>query len=300
MAQEGGHRHHPQEPAHRRAGRGGGQGEALGSRDDRRPHHHAARADDRRGPGGHGAATGSPACRSPTNGKLVGILTNRDLRFETRFDLPDRRRHDQGQPGHRAGRHDARGGRRRSSTSTASRSCWSWTRTATSRASSPSRTSRRASSTRTPARTARAACGSARRSASAEDTWTARAALVEREVDVLVIDTAHGHSQGVLDAIAQVLKTLPRDADSSPATSPPPRARATSIERGADAVKVGIGPGSICTTRIVTGAGVPQITAIGECAKAAGEARHPAHRRRRHQVLRRHHQGHRGRRRTPS
>ena len=70
------------------------------------------------------------------------------------------------------------------------------------------------------------------------------------------------------------------------------------IERGADAVKVGIGPGSICTTRIVTGAGVPQITAIQECARAAARARHPDHRRRRHQVLRRHHQGDRRRRRA--
>ena len=67
------------------------------------------------------------------------------------------------------------------------------------------------------------------------------------------------------------------------------------IEAGADAIKVGIGPGSICTTRMVTGAGMPQITAIAEAYRAAREHGHPGDRRRRHQVLRRNHQGHRRR-----
>ena len=68
------------------------------------------------------------------------------------------------------------------------------------------------------------------------------------------------------------------------------------IELGVDGVKVGIGPGSICTTRVVTGAGVPQITAVAECARAARERRRPDHRRWRHQVLGRCYQGHRCRR----
>ena len=68
------------------------------------------------------------------------------------------------------------------------------------------------------------------------------------------------------------------------------------IALGVDGIKVGIGPGSICTTRVVSGAGVPQITAIAECARAARGTRRAADRRWRHQVLGRHHQGHRGRR----
>ena len=68
------------------------------------------------------------------------------------------------------------------------------------------------------------------------------------------------------------------------------------IDAGADAIKVGIGPGSICTTRMVTGAGMPQITAIAEACARRARARHSGDRRRRHQVLRRNHQGHRRRR----
>ena len=82
----------------------------------------------------------------------------------------------------------------------------------------------------------------------------------------------------------------------SPATSRPPRAPSALIERGVDAVKVGIGAGSICTTRVVAGIGVPMITAIMDCARAAAAARHPGHRRRRHPLLGRHHQGARRRR----
>ena len=68
------------------------------------------------------------------------------------------------------------------------------------------------------------------------------------------------------------------------------------IDLGVDAVKVGIGAGSICTTRIIAGVGVPMITAIMECAQAAAAPRRAGHRRRRHPLLRRHHQGHRRRR----
>lgn len=93
-------------------------------------------------------------------------------------------------------------------------------------------------------------------------------ALVEAGVDVLAIDAAHGHSAGVLDALER-LKTQFPDTDviaGNVATAEGARAL---IERGADAVKVGVGPGSICTTRVVAGAGMPQITAITECATAA-------------------------------
>lgn len=94
------------------------------------------------------------------------------------------------------------------------------------------------------------------------------AALVKAGVDVLCIDTAHGHSQGVLEAVARVRE---RFADTQLIAGNVSTAAGTIalIERGVDAVKVGQGPGSICTTRVVTGAGMPQITAITDCARAA-------------------------------
>jgi len=93
-------------------------------------------------------------------------------------------------------------------------------------------------------------------------------ALMKAGVDVIVIDTAHGHSQGVLDAIVRIKATFPglelvagniATADAAEAL----------IKAGVDAIKVGIGPGSICTTRVVAGIGVPQITAIAECSRIA-------------------------------
>ncbi len=93
-------------------------------------------------------------------------------------------------------------------------------------------------------------------------------ALVRAGVDVLVIDTAHGHSQGVLDAVVRVREAFP-EVQLIAGNVSTAAATVALIERGVDAVKVGQGPGSICTTRVVTGAGMPQITAITECARAA-------------------------------
>ncbi len=93
-------------------------------------------------------------------------------------------------------------------------------------------------------------------------------ALVESKVDIITIDTAHGHSQGVLDCVAKVkakFPSLPIIAGNV-ATAEATKAL---IEHGADVVKVGIGPGSICTTRIIAGIGVPQITAVMDCAEQA-------------------------------
>ncbi len=89
------------------------------------------------------------------------------------------------------------------------------------------------------------------------------AALVEAGVDLLVIDTAHGHSQGVLDALERTRAAYP-DAQIMAGNVASAEAARALVERGADAVKVGVGPGSICTTRVVTGVGVPQLTAIME------------------------------------
>lgn len=92
-------------------------------------------------------------------------------------------------------------------------------------------------------------------------------ALIEAGVDVIVVDTAHGHSQGVLDRVQWVKKHFPQIQVIAGNIATADAARAL-VEHGADAVKVGIGPGSICTTRIVAGVGVPQISAIDNVAKA--------------------------------
>ncbi|MDP3275989.1 MAG: IMP dehydrogenase [Deltaproteobacteria bacterium] len=92
--------------------------------------------------------------------------------------------------------------------------------------------------------------------------------LVEAGVDVLVIDTAHGHSKGVLDALRATRTRYPAVPVIAGNIATAEAALAL-IEAGASAIKVGIGPGSICTTRVVAGVGVPQITAIADCAKVA-------------------------------
>jgi len=96
------------------------------------------------------------------------------------------------------------------------------------------------------------------------------AALVEAGVDVLVVDTAHGHSKGVLEAVADTKKRFPNVEviGGNVATGDGTRAL---IDAGVDAVKVGIGPGSICTTRVVAGVGVPQVTAVAEAVKVADD-----------------------------
>ncbi len=93
------------------------------------------------------------------------------------------------------------------------------------------------------------------------------AALAEAGVDVIVVDTAHGHSQGVLDRVQWVKKNFPHVQVIGGNIATAAAARAL-VDHGADAVKVGIGPGSICTTRIVAGVGVPQIAAIDNVARA--------------------------------
>jgi IMP dehydrogenase len=93
--------------------------------------------------------------------------------------------------------------------------------------------------------------------------------LVGAGCDVIVIDSAHGHSQGVLDAVARAREALP-DSQLVAGNVATREAAAALVERGVDAVKVGIGPGSICTTRVVTGVGVPQVTAVMDAVEGAG------------------------------
>ena len=96
------------------------------------------------------------------------------------------------------------------------------------------------------------------------------AALIEMRVDALAVDSAHGHSSRVLEAVAEVKKRFP-DVDLLAGNIATYDGTMALIDAGADAVKVGIGPGSICTTRMVTGAGMPQITAISEAYRAASQ-----------------------------
>lgn len=100
-------------------------------------------------------------------------------------------------------------------------------------------------------------------------------ALIEAEADVIVVDTAHGHSQGVLHAV-EAIKSLSNGVQVVAGNVATPEGALALIEAGADAVKIGIGPGSICTTRVVAGVGVPQFTAIMECAVACRERGVPA------------------------
>jgi IMP dehydrogenase len=105
------------------------------------------------------------------------------------------------------------------------------------------------------------------------DTLDRVAALVEANVDVVVVDTAHGHSKGVI-AMVKLIKSK-FDVELIAGNVATGEATRDLIKAGSDAVKVGIGPGSICTTRVVAGVGVPQITAIMECAKVASRSHVP-------------------------
>ena len=95
-------------------------------------------------------------------------------------------------------------------------------------------------------------------------------ALIDAGVDIVVVDTAHGHSAGVIEAVKRI-KALSNEVQVIAGNVATAEATRALIDAGADAVKVGIGPGSICTTRMVAGVGVPQLTAIMDCAGAAGD-----------------------------
>ena len=102
----------------------------------------------------------------------------------------------------------------------------------------------------------------------AADTMERIAALVAAKVDVITVDTAHGHSKGVIDEVSQIKAKYPNLTVIAGNVATPEATKAL-IEGGADVVKVGIGPGSICTTRVVAGIGMPQLTAVMDCAETA-------------------------------
>lgn len=103
-----------------------------------------------------------------------------------------------------------------------------------------------------------------------QDTLERVQALIDAQVDVIVVDTAHGHSQGVIDTVKSLKHYFPEMEVIAGNVAIAEAARELA-EAGADAIKVGVGPGSICTTRVVAGIGVPQISAVYECVKAVKE-----------------------------
>jgi IMP dehydrogenase len=115
-------------------------------------------------------------------------------------------------------------------------------------------------------------CGAAM--GTSKDALDRAAALVAAGVDVLVVDTAHGHSQGVIDMVAQVRRQFP-NTDLVAGNVATAAAALALIDAGVDAVKVGIGAGSICTTRVVAGIGMPMISSIMECSQAAASRNIP-------------------------
>lgn len=104
----------------------------------------------------------------------------------------------------------------------------------------------------------------------ARNTFDRVGALVKAGVDVIVVDTAHGHSVAVIDTVAAIKKRYP-NVDLIAGNVATAEATEELIKAGADAVKVGIGPGSICTTRVIAGIGVPQITAVSDCSAVASQ-----------------------------
>jgi IMP dehydrogenase len=201
------------------------------------------------------------------NGKVVGIVTNRDLRFETRYDetigniMTPRERLVTVKEG--ASLEDAKAlmHKHRLERVLVINDAWELRGLMTVKDIQKSSDYPYAAKDEFGRLRAGAAVGVG------EGTEERVAALAEAGVDVIVVDTAHGHSQGVLSRVSWVKKNYPQIEviGGNIATGDAARALA---DHGADAVKVGIGPGSICTTRIVAGVGVPQITAVDNVATA--------------------------------
>jgi len=209
--------------------------------------------------------SGVPITKS--NGKLLGILTNRDLRFETELDLPV----------------SARMTKRNlvtvpvGTTLEEAKEHLKHTRVEKLLVVDGERylkgliTIKDIEKVRKYPNACKDSLGRLRAGAAVGPTADMEArveALMRAGVDVIVIDTAHGHSQGVLDAVRAIKHSF-KGVELVAGNIATAEAAEALIKAGADAIKVGIGPGSICTTRVVAGVGVPQITAISNCAAVA-------------------------------
>ena len=209
--------------------------------------------------------SGVPIIKS--NGKLVGILTNRDLRFETDLDLPI----------------SARMTKRNlvtvpvGTTLEEAKELLKHTRVEKLLVVDDDRnlkgliTIKDIEKVRKYPNACKDSLGRLRVGGAVGPSWDMEArvdALCKAGVDLIVIDTAHGFSQMVIDAVKNVRQKFPT-VDLMAGNIATAEAAEALITAGVDAIKVGIGPGSICTTRVVAGVGVPQITAISECARVA-------------------------------
>ena len=232
-------------------------------------------------------------------GRLVGILTNRDLRFEKDVSQPVSALMTSERPRDRArsGRRSARP--RACCTGTGSRSCRSSTTSGVLRGLITVKDIQKRiefpRSTKDPHGRLRvgAAVGVG------PDAIERAQALVAAGADVLVVDTAHGHSRGVVEMVARI-KGLSGEFEVVAGNIATGEAAEALIDAGADAVKAGVGPGSICTTRVVAGVGVPQLTAVYDVAEARSAHGVPVDLRRRHGLVRRRREGDRRRRRHAS
>jgi IMP dehydrogenase len=201
------------------------------------------------------------------NGKLVGILTNRDLRFETRFDLPISERMTK----------DNLITVPVGTTLEQAREVLHQHRIEKLLVVDPNGdlkgliTVKDIQKARRYPQAAKDPLGRLRVGAAigvGKEGLDRARALIDAKVDVVVIDSAHAHSTGVMDVIRQFKKLFP-DTPLIAGNVATYEGAHDLIELGVDAIKVGIGPGSICTTRVIAGAGVPQVTAVMECARAA-------------------------------
>ncbi len=213
--------------------------------------------------------SGLPVINS--NGRVVGIVTNRDLRFETKLDQPVKNimtpRERLVTVGEGAKREEAMAlmHKHRLERVLVVNKRFELRGLVTVKDILKSTEHPNACKDRTGSLRVGAAVGVG------EGTEERAEALVEAGADVIVVDTAHGHSRNVLDRVRWVKRNFPRTQVIGGNIATAAAAKAL-VDHGADGVKVGIGPGSICTTRIVAGVGVPQITAVANVAKALGKS----------------------------
>ena len=211
--------------------------------------------------------SGIPVVEAGKQGKLVGILTNRDVRFATNPATPVSELMTKKLVTVQDGRRRART-RSACCTSTGSRSCWWWTTTSAASASITVKDIEKAQKYPNACKDEQGRLRVAAATSVGDDGFERAERLIDAGVDLVVVDTAHGHSSRVLEVVTRIKKQSNRVQVIAGNVATADGTKAL-IDAGADAVKVGIGPGSICTTRVVAGVGVPQLTAIMDAVEVA-------------------------------
>ena len=201
------------------------------------------------------------------DGVLVGILTNRDLRFGARPDAAHARADDEREPRHRAGRDDARRGRAAARPAQDREAPDRRRRTGTCKGLITVKDIQKRERYPLATKDERGRLRVGAAVGVGTDALERAAALVAAEVDVLVVDTAHGHSRAVVEMVRRIKSEF--DIEIIAGNIATGEAAEALIDAGADCLKAGVGPGSICTTRVVAGVGVPQVTAVFDVAEVA-------------------------------